>query len=226
VPVQSGAQHPLLPAVKKRAVDQGESRPLADASPALGPRNPRTAAALLQSLGVTEPVAAEIAAAGERLRRRMQRMTLPVEFGAMFDLATGHQIGTIATGIGKEVDVTAQLRQIRAGRSYLALHTHPGNTPFSLLDVKTFLENPTISAAAVVTLGGRWFVMSRRPDAQANADVASLTLIARTYARLRPGYKAAVDLGTMTEERALASLLHHVWLEIAGTLGLRYHWSR
>ena len=174
---------------------------------------------LLTALHVSSEASQQIIEGGKQLRT--QAVSSGVELAAIFDLDTGAINGSVARGSRNEVEVSAQFEDLLPGRRYLAVHTHPRGTPFSLLDVKTFIENSALAAVAVITSDGRWFILSRTRRRQPPPTHEALVPIARAYSRLRPIYKAAADAGTMTSEQALSALLHHVWRVVSREIGLR-----
>lgn len=180
---------------------------------------------VLLHAGASKGAVPEIIRAAIALCVRAASHPAPTEYAAMFDLRTGGVVGTVSVGVGREVDVTEQFRVLRPDRPYLAFHTHPGGTPFSLLDVKTFLEHPMVTAIAVLTRDGRWNVKARQRMTPPGDLTNALTRIAQTFAQLRPHYQAQAARGALTGETALAALLHQLWCEVAGPIGLRYDWS-
>lgn len=144
----------------------------------------------------------------------------------MFDAVDGVSVGRIVAGTGTEVDISPYFDAMGLGRHYIALHTHPGSSPFSLRDVALFFETRRLSHSFVVGADGSWFALSRdRRGTRLTARHARL-LIAAAFERWRPVFEVAAQMGALTPQEALDALLDQLWRRLGSALGVRYDTTR
>jgi proteasome lid subunit RPN8/RPN11 len=125
------------------------------------PAERRDVISALRRHGISGAVAAILWTAAADLRRRTRRRG--IEHAVTLDAATGQPVGPMLTGSRSSTDLTLHLRALRPGHEYIQLHTHPGSTSFSDLDVRLLAEYPAIHAMIVVGENGTWYVISRQP---------------------------------------------------------------
>jgi len=93
----------------------------------------RVVVATLRDHELIGHVAAVIWTAARRLVRDTARRG--VEHAMTFDADSGQTIGSTISGPVWGASIEPHLRLLRPGREYVTIHTHPGSTSFSDIDV-------------------------------------------------------------------------------------------
>jgi Cu/Zn superoxide dismutase len=88
---------------------------------------------LLRRHGRRLRTAQTVARLGEALRERTEQTGL--EYAALVDDGTGEQVGEVLVGETSHVNLRPHLAALQPGRRYGHVHTHPGSTTFSDLDL-------------------------------------------------------------------------------------------
>lgn len=135
-----------------------------------------------------------------------------VEFAAMVDAETGAEIGRVLSGTPDGGDIRPHLALMQPGRRYVQMHTHPGNTAPSHIDVLLLLTQEQVQTVAVVGVDGSWYALSRGSSGRVASAHDAAERLVRTLHRL-----AAAEPSAPLRDRS-----HRAWLEIAQDLGLRY----
>jgi hypothetical protein len=176
--------------------------------------------ALLRSHGVRGLTARTVAQEGASLRQRMG--AIDVEYAALFDEATGQQVGDVLIGETDEVYLRAHIVAMQPGRRYVHLHTHPASSAFSLNDLAVLLAHPPLRTMTVVGRNGSWYFLSKlrgQPTASPEDGIAAWLTVFRT---LDPHYDALIAAGVVTQDEALQQQLHETMVSVAPQLRLRY----
>ena len=178
---------------------------------------------LLRRRRFSTDLAREVTRVGQELRALTQ--TQGREFAAAFDVATGMQVGAAVAGEGERVVIRELLRAMVRGRPYLFLHTHRSNGTFSLRDVAVLVASPDLHAAAVATVQGHWFLMTKRRSASEVDEFDVQLAFERARAALGPAYAMAVASHKMTLDEGNRRMQHAIWQLITDALYLRYDWT-
>jgi hypothetical protein len=146
------------------------------------------------------------------------------EHAGMVDARTGGRIGPLTSGTRRGVRFAAQIQaaQESGTTSAIAVHTHPGGTSFSEADAAAFDEARFITLLVVIGAGGVSYVLSLEPGAAPPTEDEITERYNEVLHHLAPTYRAVVNQGILTPERAWRELTHETWEVIAPGLGLRY----
>jgi hypothetical protein len=183
------------------------------------PKPPETSfTRLAQEHGISRNAAAIVEKIGEDIRQRTIRSG--VEYAAMVDMESGEMLGEILGGQQSAVDIGEHIRQMKPGKKYVQIHTHPRSSSFSPQDIM-LLYRYDIGAMVVFGADGRKYVMSKVSDV-----IEEILDIKEAYDKevqaLHQKYVELVLSGAMTEEEAWKEHSHEVWLNIAVKLGFKY----
>lgn len=173
---------------------------------------------LAQEHGISRNTAFMVEKIGEDIRQRTIRHG--VEYAAMVDMDSGEMLGEILGGQQSAVDISKHIRQMKPGKKYVQIHTHPRSSSFSAEDIM-LLYRYDIGAMAVFGADGRKYIMSKVADV-----IENLWEIKEAYDNevqaLKQKYIDLIASGMMTEEEAWKEHTHEVWLNIAAKLGFKY----
>ena len=173
---------------------------------------------LAQEHGISRDAAAIIEKIGEDIRQRTVRHG--IEYAAMVDMDSGEMLGEILDGQQSAVDIGEHIRQMKPGKRYVQIHTHPRSSSFSPQDIM-LLYRYDIGAMAVFGADGRKYVMSKISDV-----IEDILEIKEAYDNevqaLHQKYVEQVLSGAMTQDEAWKEHSHEVWLNIAAKLGFKY----
>jgi len=133
-----------------------------------------------------------------------------IEHAVTLDAESGAPIGARLTGTRSSTDLRAYIARFQAGREYLQLHTHPGNTSFSANDLTVFVTQPGIRTMAVVGLDRAWHVVSRATEQVSMNRRDTVDAFLTELARLEAA-------GAAFEQRP-----HRAMLRVSAQRGLRY----
>jgi proteasome lid subunit RPN8/RPN11 len=165
--------------------------------------------AVLRSHGLSGAAAAALwKLAGQLLRDTRCR---GLEHSVMIDINSGAQIGPMLRGNNHQIDVSAQLRAVNQDVVCAHFHTHPGSSAFSDADGGFLVSWPFLKVIVVAALDGRWYAMSKLPDASAVAPIDLVTAFRRELLRLLDDSQVA------RRERPDV-----IWSRISHQFGLRY----
>jgi hypothetical protein len=145
-----------------------------------------------------------------------------VEYGATFDLDSGHAIGGILMGEGNDLDIYSHLALLEPTHHYVTLHTHPASRPPSLQDGAVLSAHLLICSLMIVGANGTWYALSRQPGVPQVSEREAREMIGAAFMIVRAGALAAQQAHGWTDEQTLDVLLHSLWSRIAPRLGLRY----
>jgi proteasome lid subunit RPN8/RPN11 len=175
---------------------------------------------VLRLHGLDRAVAGAILGVGASLRERTRRRA--TEFAALLDASTGSPVGSVLGGVADEVDIRPHLRALRAGRSYVQVHSHPASTAFSDADALMLVRYPSVHLSCVVGLDGTWYVLGRERGSSL-PDPSALYSVYHAAMNSKVGrYRHLARSGRLTPREADRALSHAVWEQIAPGLGLRY----
>ena len=66
----------------------------------------------------------------------------------------------MVAGTADRLEPGVLLRQMAPGRHYVVLHTHPGSTSLSVLDVALLVAQPAVAMVIAVGTDGTWYIGS------------------------------------------------------------------
>lgn len=164
---------------------------------------------VLRNHGLSGVAIARLWQLSRSMRRDSRRRG--IEYAAMVDASTGETVGSVITGRPHSGDLLPHLLALISGHRYVQIHTHPGSSSFSDLDIALLLSWEKIQTMVVIGVDGTWCVLSqvRSPRvAPVDAAEAFLTELDR--------------IGAEDPDCPLQEQTHMVWLHIAQNLGMQY----
>ena len=108
------------------------------------------------------------------------------------------------------------------GRHYVVLHTHPGSTSLSVLDVALLVAQPAVAMVIAVGTDGTWYIGSLDTQRQRPSLRTIYDGYDATYRATVDQYDALTTAGRLSQRQAGRRHSHEVWVQAGPALGVRY----
>lgn len=121
--------------------------------------------ATLRAMGLPPGAAEAVLSAGEELRRRTEEacergQATCTEHALLLDAADGVRVGEpVVSDERSRAAIGVLLQQMRPGRAYVQLHTHPDSVSLSADDVSILAVIGQIVVLAAIGLDGTWYLV-------------------------------------------------------------------
>jgi hypothetical protein len=179
---------------------------------------------VLGSHGWSLGAASQVEGASEEIRQLTLRHG--VEYAAMVEAASGARLGRYLRGTKYEVNCAEHLQEMKPGRGYILMHTHPSSCSFSEQDATLLYSfrgpGANIQSVYVVGADGARYVISRSPGREVAEPATIRSAFWAEIHRLQPKHESKIRTREMTSGQAWKAHTHEAWTNIAARLGLRY----